>query len=345
MTKIGLFIGLVCMAFATNAQKIKPTDYKLLAKYNDSLGYWSNRMVDDSMPGDRFRSDDSYTRMLVKALKTPYSFYYTFDSVQTVTTLFAPDSTFKIFTWQIIKDESLIHQKGAIQINTPDGSLKLFPLYDVSDFTDLPEDSIRDNKNWIGNIYYKILANKTADKMVYTLLGYDEYDINSTKKWIDFLTFNDEGSPQFGGNFINIKYDSLYNKTQKRFYVQFKKKGRARLNYDEEEKMIIFDNLISENDNPTDKTTLVPSGEYEAFKWENDKWNHIPKISGQDLKDGNEPTPELIMDKEGNIIDDGKLDKISEANYKKEQKNNPEVKTETKPIAKPVSKKLKAKKG
>ncbi len=79
-------------------------------------------------PEGRFRADTNFIRSLVKALKLPNSFEYPFDSLQTISRLYAPDSSFRIFTWQYKKDNLLYLQEGAIQMNQPDGSLKLFPL-------------------------------------------------------------------------------------------------------------------------------------------------------------------------------------------------------------------------
>ena len=110
---------------------------------------------------ERVLADSNFTKGLVRALKNPYSFNHAFDSLITVSTLFSPDSTFKIFTWQLLsEDEKSYRQKGAIQMNTKDGSLQLVPLFDCSEFTDAPNDSIRDAKHWIGAIYYKIIPKK-----------------------------------------------------------------------------------------------------------------------------------------------------------------------------------------
>jgi hypothetical protein len=42
-------------------------------------------------------------------------------------------------------------------MKTTDGSLKLFPLFDMSEFTNRPTDSLRTNQNWIGALYYGIV--------------------------------------------------------------------------------------------------------------------------------------------------------------------------------------------
>ena len=151
-----IFIFLLFSSVTLKAQ-ISETDIATLKEQEDSLAFYGHQMIFDSFAENRFHYDSVFIRKLVQSLKTSYSFEYPFDSLTTVSRLYAPDSTFRIFTWQVQRDESYYHQEGAIQIKTKDGSLKLFPLFDVSDYTSTPADSVRTNKNWIGAIYYNIL--------------------------------------------------------------------------------------------------------------------------------------------------------------------------------------------
>ena len=99
-------------------------------KREDSLKIASHQIVFGLEPQTRFRSDSQFTKILVRALKQKNSFYYPFDSMQSISKLYAPDSSFRIFTWQYKKDEYFYLQRGAIQMRTSDGSLKLFGLHD-----------------------------------------------------------------------------------------------------------------------------------------------------------------------------------------------------------------------
>lgn len=108
-----------------------------------------------------------------------------------------------------MKDFTYYRYKGAIQLKTPDGSLKLIPLYDGADFTERPIDSVRTNENWIGALYYNIVLKKFNNKNYYTLIGYDENDARSTKKWLEVLTFDNNNKPLFGGRFLVIQMTLL----------------------------------------------------------------------------------------------------------------------------------------
>jgi hypothetical protein len=292
-----LFISAVAKA------QLSKENLNALKINEDSLSYYSHEMVFDSIAENRFHYDSVFIRKFVQALRTPYSFEYGFDSILTVSKLYAPDSTFRIFTWELQRDESYYRQEGAIQMKTKDGSLKLFPLFDVSDYTSTPTDSVRTNKNWIGALYYSIVMKEFKGKKYYTLFGYDDNDISSTRKWLEVLTFNTNGEPVFGGNYFSYKDDELKPpQPVSRFLLEYQKDARARMVYDPEMDMIVFDHLISESNEPQKRYTLIPDGDYEGFKWQDGKWVHIDKLFNQSLKDGQAPRPQPVYDGNGNLI-------------------------------------------
>ncbi|MBC7903535.1 MAG: hypothetical protein H7Y27_08930, partial [Gemmatimonadaceae bacterium] len=198
LTFILLFSAFAVAGLPVNAQKLTASAKKVFVRHEDSLKAVADSMINGETAGKRFRSDSLFVRMLVRALKNKNSFNYTFDSLPTISRLYAPDSTFRIFTWQMKKDDYMYLQKGAIQMRTQDGSLKLIPLTDQSMFTAKPQDSIRTRVNWIGAIYYKIIQKTFNGKNYYTLLGYDDYSVGSNRKWMDVLSFNENGEPLFG---------------------------------------------------------------------------------------------------------------------------------------------------
>lgn len=296
-----LFTGSLLVPATVPAQLTAAADKKALLKKEDSLKALSQNMVFDPNPANRFRSDSSFTRLLVRALKIRHSFYYPFDSLN-ISKLYAPDSAFRIFTWQLKKDEYVYLQKGAIQMRTADGSLKLFPLFDYSMFTKKPQDSVRTRNNWIGAIYYRIIKKDHNGQPYYTLLGFDDYSIASNKKWMEVLHFNEAGEPVFGGPVISFKNDTTKRPVQARFHIEYKKEAKTFFNYDAEKDLIVFDHLIPESNEPERKSTYIPDGDFEAFKWQNGQWVHIERLDfAYKLKDGDFPAESTILDNAGNI--------------------------------------------
>lgn len=311
---------ILCAQPLTGAQK------KAFTIREDSLKPFANNIVFGDQPAQRLKADSNFTRILVRALKEKNSFYFPFDSLQTISRLYSPDSAFRIFTWQIKKDEYMYLQRGAIQMRTPDGSLKLFGLHDVSMFTPKARDSVRNVNNWIGAIYYRIILKTFNNKKIYTLLGFDDYTISSNKKWMEVLTFNERGEPVFGGPYFSFKDDSAKNAKQNtvRFNIEYKKEANTTFNYDPEMDMIIYDELISESDEPDRKNTLVPDGDFEGFKWQDGQWLHVPKVFNYVLKDGQFPQDEKILDETGGMNEQKLMDQ-SDKNIQKKQKPKPKT--------------------
>ena len=305
-----------------SAQKITATDLKKIRAREDTLREYSLYLNTDSLPEDRMYSDSVFTRTLVRALQVKNSFYYPFDSLLGISKIYAPDSFFRIITWNINFDDYYARQKGAIQFRTADGSLKLVPLRDVSEFTANPLDSARTAQNWIGAMYYNIIKHQYNGKNYYTLFGFDNNSAQSSMKWIEVLTFNQKNEPIFGGPFFSYENDSIPKPTQHRFGIEFKKGARVLVNYIPDENMILVDHLISETEQPELKWTYIPDGDSEGFKWEKGKWVHINKVFNFKLEDGDAPVGDPLIDNQGKK-DEKKLQEKTDKNKPKEKSRVP----------------------
>jgi hypothetical protein len=305
-------IGFLLILFACHLTYAQSrADMKVLQQKEDSLKAYAVKIIQGINADNRFNADSIFTRVLVRALKTKNSFYYPFDSLQTISVLYAPDSAFRIFTWQLVINENIIRQHGAIQMKTNDGSLKLFPLIDKSDVTTNVADTVANHYGWIGAIYYKIIVKKADNRNYYTLLGFDENNIRSSRKIIEVLHFSN-GVPVFGGSFFSGEKADGFSKWQSRYIMEYKKEAGPRLNYDKELDMIIVEHLVSESNEPQKKWTLVGDGDYEGFVWKGNKWMHIDKVFTTVTPDGQPPVPNPIRDESGKI-DENKLKGAEEA--------------------------------
>ena len=81
--RLVLFSGIFMMlTYASYSQRgLTPADTRQLEKKEDSLKLLSRAMVFGKNAAERFRADSNFVRILVRALKTPNSFYYPLDSV------------------------------------------------------------------------------------------------------------------------------------------------------------------------------------------------------------------------------------------------------------------------
>src|SRR5690606_35690761 len=163
------------------------------------------------------RSDSLFVKTLIRTLQIKNSFHYPLDSAFGVSKVYAPDSSFRILSWNLSFDQYYSRQRAAIQFNTADGSLKLVPLRDVTEFTENAMSSVSTEHTWIGVVYYRSINNSHNNKDFYTLVGFDDYSALSNKKWLEVMSFTTKNEPVFGGPFFSFEQDSIKNPVQYRY--------------------------------------------------------------------------------------------------------------------------------
>jgi hypothetical protein len=263
---IGLYI-LLSFPLFVKSQGNKDTDHNGLL-----LQQFALQIQSDTNLSHRLITDSVLTRALVTELKQPYSFDFSFDSLTAMKHISSPDKKFKFFSWQIDLGDGTYRQRGAMQLQTNDGSLKLLPFFDNSDFVQNMSIGIYDRKHWMGAIYYDIIPVFFNSDTLYTLLGFDENTSGISKKIIEVLKF-EKGEPILGGDYFKYPTDPTFPLGKAdRFVYQYKKGSNAVVKYDAIRRRIILSELASTENDLKKIETLVPSGNEKYFAWLNGKW-------------------------------------------------------------------------
>ncbi|XZF15746.1 hypothetical protein ACTHGU_06390 [Chitinophagaceae bacterium MMS25-I14] len=267
----------VLLAMHANAQEgqISKNDLQLLKGLEHDLVLATDSMYKAPIPDMRADYCVQFTKLLVKALKVPNSFYYPFSELnEKINIVYPDDKSFRIFNWNIAPTEVTRRYYGAIQM--PSEMLKLYPLFDMSDDMDNGvQDSLLTGRRWLGCLYYNILTNEVNGQKVYTLLGLNAGNPLSNRKVIDPLTFTAEG-PVFGAPIFDLRMGGS-NRTM-RFVLEYKKSAQISMNFDKEMNAIYFDRLASDVNDPRRKNTYVPTGQYDGFKWQGDHWTFVEDL-------------------------------------------------------------------
>lgn len=214
-----------------------------------------------------------FTSLFINELNLPGSFYNKFDSIDFVSFIYPPDSSFRLITWQARVAESKFTYSGCLQ--TKD-TLYVFKnregYYNHPDFNTMELNSA----NWYGCLYYNIKTFVFQKNEMHVIFGFQQPGIASSRKIMDVLWFK-QGKPIFGAPvFCNKKNDNCVN----RMVLEYSSNATVRLNYDEEYKMIIFDHLIK-GSNPEFKGQMAnfTDGSYEAYKMrKNGTWEYIEML-------------------------------------------------------------------
>ncbi len=299
---------------------VSKSDLKQLKLLEDSLRILSNEFSDDTLAGKRKKACYDFIPKFVKALKESNSFYYPFDSLETVYKLYPADSSFRIFTWQVylqreVKipaaysrtgrdtffEKPFSRYYGVIQMRSKE--VKIFPLFDAGDTLSYGSQQILGPANWSGQIYYNMIQKSAGGKNYYTLFGYQVVDQLTRRKVIDILTFDASGMPHFGAPIFDFKYDDStavkkYD-TLTRFFIEYKWDAQTVLNYDSDLQMIVFDHVAPPSDKAKGATfTYVPDGTYEGFLWSTNHWQWVEKVFTFAInEDDNPPIPAPLFGK------------------------------------------------
>lgn len=239
----------------------QPTRVAPLEVLQDSLSKLGFIMYNDSSEPDRLKANYTFIKTLVAALKHDHSYRFPFDSLEMISIRQAPDHKFRMFTWHLPLNDGSFLYYGAIQMNTRDGALKLYPLSDKTYEIMEPTLSITSNDNWYGAQYYEIIQSDGY----YVLLGWKGHNPQITQRVIEILSFDDKGvifgKPVFSDEKTFVRRIFSYNRHASMF-----------LAYDGIRRRIVFNHLIPMDEGSVGKLeNYVPDLSYDAYDFKEAK--------------------------------------------------------------------------
>lgn len=269
---VTLFLLLESMGHAQSGNLTGP-DLAQVQKYEDTIAVWARGVLNAEIEEERIYACHQMIPALARALRVDNSFQYKFPRLENVAIIYPSDSSFRIFSWQLKVNEADYRYFGALQWNSP--TLRLIPLSDRSHELPDPESVVVRADQWYGLVYYNMVPFELADKSkAWLLFGYDGHSAYDRRKVIDVLQFK-EGKPVFGAPVFRMNKNELRH----RIIYQFSADASVRVNYDENEKMIICDHLMEQAGNlPGQGKTMVPEGSYEGFRLEKGIWKYIEEV-------------------------------------------------------------------
>jgi len=293
----------VCMfgAVAQPTTDIGPqtneTNLDALQAYEDSLFNIAASIKDKLLFQDRLIACYDFIPVFVNSLKEPGSFDYDFPNLDFISTVYAPDSTFRIMTWLVKVDESSHRYFGTLQMN--DEELKMYPFFDIAEPIENLWNSQLDLNKWYGCIYYNIVKKTHGDKDIYVMLGWDGNNLFSKKKILDVLSF-ENGTPKLGLPIVQMKREGQGTRYYHRAIFEYKSNATVTVNYDEELGMFIWDHLVPEDGKAFGiYATYIPDGTYEALQFEKGKLKYVEKVFHQTQDEP--PIPRPLFEDKGDI--------------------------------------------
>ena len=275
-----IFLSLILLKLSVSGQTVKFTfsakEKEKLSALEDTLSFYAYSIVNDSLPEDRFYATRELIVTLVKTLKIENSYYYPFSKLKSVSLQYPPDSSFRMFTWQLAVSPTEYRYYGALQRKSD--SLILFPLIDRSFTISQPDVASLSPENWMGCLVYGIQQFGIGDSATYLAFGYDANDGKTRKKWIDPIRFV-RNKPVFGAPLFPPNPKDSSATIPLRFILTYSAESTIKLNYDSELGLIVFDHLAPLVLKAGQPEEMVPDGSYEAFKILPNKLEYIEMLT------------------------------------------------------------------
>ena len=252
----------------------------------DSLIRFSNA-IQSGNDLSRLIANEKFDKFLRKVLKDPTSINYDFSKIKCLSIIESPKKKekFRIYTWVMKLGNDDYNYFGFTQYQkNKKNKLKnfVYKLNNKSKEIGKDELSKLDSNNWIGCVYYQIIAPEKRKDQTHVLIGWDGNNWRSTKKIIETFSFNNKGEISFGEKVIryNLGTDKRPNVVPKaRLIFEYNGEVSMTVSYNSNLKKIIFDHLMPSDPKLADLYfTYAPDFTYDALKYEKRKWIHSSDV-------------------------------------------------------------------
>lgn len=242
---------------------------------SQDLIFYADAMINADLPSTRTTAQDLFIPLLEQKLNKKGSYNESLDVVEWLLVEYAPDSTFRIISWQLDKGEGNFEYHGYLQriddswvkFNPTDG--RLAKEKDLS----LPFE------DWKGGMIYRIMS---PDDDYFLLFTYRQLDKFTKMKTCEILVMDEVEGPRLGLPLFQAEEGA--EEFVHRITLIYSADSNVSLNYDDSGQQIMFDHLIPVMGRlPGQGPTWVSDGSYRAYRQESQLWQKIDKVFDQIL--------------------------------------------------------------
>ncbi|TVR72178.1 MAG: hypothetical protein EA408_07620 [Marinilabiliales bacterium] len=216
--------------------------------------------------------NDSILEILDQTLNNPASFFYPFDSLNSVGIISSADSLIRIYTWSISESRSEHRYFGFIQVVEADrNGATVIPLNQVAGNRKIEDRVEYSSDSWYGALYYQVHPVKAGGRVHYTLIGFGFHDVFTNAKMIDVLHIHDNKAV-FGAPVFMYKGDTKY-----RLIFRYSSQVVMFMRYIPELDMIVYDHLSPSAPRFEGQHRFYgPDMTHDALIFQDGKWMHKP---------------------------------------------------------------------
>jgi hypothetical protein len=217
---------------------------------------------------NRLRINDSIKLYIEDYVSSDKIFKNSFSNLRYLGQITSPDSLVKIITWNLV----LIDEPGRYYCyfirRSPDGSMNnVFSLNKAYDDRQILADTIYNQSDWYGALYYDIKPFTSENRKSWILLGISYSNPLMTRKLIEVLNFTAEGKIIFGR-----KWFDTGSSINCRHILEYSSGAVISLRFSTDSS-IVFDHLVplppSAGD---DRIYYGPDHSYDAYSFQDGRW-------------------------------------------------------------------------
>jgi len=247
----------------------------------DSLAAIAPAILNGENDSVRYAAHTQFTVILGAALKQKGSFKYPFDELKTIAKLSPSDKSFRIFNWNMPRDDGTYEYFGIIQrYNKQYNNYQVFVLEDGSTDIGNGDQKVLSSTTWYGAHYYSLVEMKKKRSKYFLLLGWDGNDRMSNKKIIEVLSFGKAGQPVFGKAVLGTPLGF-----KNRLIFEYHETASMSVQFKAEYRMIVHDHLSGNTESVGGQTAFQgPDGSYDGLKYKRGKWHYVRDIDARNPK-------------------------------------------------------------
>lgn len=217
---------------------------------------------------DRIHINDSIRLILGRYVRSDTVFGHRFGDLRHLGQVTSPDSIIKIISWNIVLNNQpglyncyLIKKQDKGKENT------VYELFTKYDFKPVKADTTYTISDWYGALYYDLKPVVVDKERCWVLLGIDYGNPEITRKIVEVLNFNPDGSIVFGKKWFD-------SGEKRRFRVVFEYAANAMMSLRfRSDNSIIFDHLVPFTASKiNDYRYYGPDYSFDAYNYLNGIW-------------------------------------------------------------------------
>lgn len=163
----------------------------------------------------RMEINDVFFAELTAALRESSATANIFDSLN-IGVITSTDAKVTLFNWNLQQNNGTNIYFLIIKNNTAN---QVIPMKPMTALQEISEETVFRDGDWPGGLYYRIIYRTDLTGSFYTLLGWDGFSRTTSRKTIDALSFDTDGSPVFGASIFRTK-DGLRNRVVSEYAAQ-----------------------------------------------------------------------------------------------------------------------------